>query len=147
MWVFLHWDLVREGLIETINRFEEAELAYMPYPNSWSVGEIILHIASAENGWFQYVVQRRYSLWPKDFMFKDYPSKRRLITILDEVHRETKELLEKLSEKELEKTIVFPWDGSANLGWIVMHVLEHEIHHRGELSMILGILGREGLDV
>jgi len=33
------------------------------------------------------------------------------------------------------------------LGWIIWHVLEHEIHHRGELSLILGLLGREGLDV
>ena len=31
--------------------------------------------------------------------------------------------------------------------WIFWHVLEHEIHHRGELSLITGILGREGLDV
>jgi uncharacterized damage-inducible protein DinB len=34
-----------------------------------------------------------------------------------------------------------------SLGWIIWHVLEHEIHHRGELSLILGLLGREGLDV
>jgi uncharacterized damage-inducible protein DinB len=26
-------------------------------------------------------------------------------------------------------------------------VLEHEVHHRGELSLIHGLLGREGLDV
>jgi len=24
--------------------------------------------------------------------------------------------------------------------------MEHEIHHRGELSLILGLFGREGLD-
>ena len=33
------------------------------------------------------------------------------------------------------------------LRWIIWHVLEHEIHHRGELSLALGLLGREGLDV
>ncbi len=31
--------------------------------------------------------------------------------------------------------------------WIFWHVLEHEIHHRGELSLILGFLGKQGLDV
>jgi uncharacterized damage-inducible protein DinB len=30
---------------------------------------------------------------------------------------------------------------------VIWHVLEHEIHHRGELSLIHGLLGREGLDV
>ena len=34
-----------------------------------------------------------------------------------------------------------------SLQWIIWHVLEHEIHHRGELSFILGTLGRTGLDV
>jgi uncharacterized damage-inducible protein DinB len=29
---------------------------------------------------------------------------------------------------------------------MLWHVVEHEIHHRGELSLILGLLGREGLD-
>jgi len=29
---------------------------------------------------------------------------------------------------------------------MLMHTLEHEIHHRGELSLILGLLGRKGLD-
>ena len=28
--------------------------------------------------------------------------------------------------------------------WIVWHVLEHEIHHGGELSLALGIYGVEG---
>jgi uncharacterized damage-inducible protein DinB len=29
---------------------------------------------------------------------------------------------------------------------MVWHVMEHEIHHRGELSLLLGMLGHEGLD-
>jgi uncharacterized damage-inducible protein DinB len=31
--------------------------------------------------------------------------------------------------------------------WIIRHLLEHEIHHRGELSLLLEILGRTGLDL
>jgi len=29
---------------------------------------------------------------------------------------------------------------------MLWHVMEHEVHHRAELSLILGLLGREGLD-
>jgi uncharacterized damage-inducible protein DinB len=29
---------------------------------------------------------------------------------------------------------------------MILHVIEHEIHHRGELSLKLGLLDREGLD-
>ena len=36
---------------------------------------------------------------------------------------------------------------SVKLGWIIWHVLEHRSPHRGELWLILGLLGRDGLDV
>jgi uncharacterized damage-inducible protein DinB len=39
------------------------------------------------------------------------------------------------------------WGEPIPLRWIIWHVLEHEVHHRGELSLILGLLGKEGLDV
>ena len=29
---------------------------------------------------------------------------------------------------------------------MIEHMIDHEIHHRGELSLILGLLGREGLN-
>jgi uncharacterized damage-inducible protein DinB len=29
---------------------------------------------------------------------------------------------------------------------MISHLLEHEIHHRSELSLILGMLGTDGLD-
>lgn len=32
-------------------------------------------------------------------------------------------------------------------GWVVWHVLEHDIHHGGEISQILGSHGLPGLDV
>ncbi|MBE0697809.1 MAG: hypothetical protein IH586_12880 [Anaerolineaceae bacterium] len=37
--------------------------------------------------------------------------------------------------------------GDATLGVIFMHVLEHEIHHRGEVILMLGLLGIEVPDV
>jgi len=32
-------------------------------------------------------------------------------------------------------------------GWVVWHMLEHEIHHGGELSFTLGCNGLPGVDV
>jgi len=39
------------------------------------------------------------------------------------------------------------WGAQVSLGWIVWHVLEHEIHHRGEVFLMLGLLGIEAPDV
>jgi uncharacterized damage-inducible protein DinB len=32
-------------------------------------------------------------------------------------------------------------------GWVVWHVMEHDIHHGGEMSQILGSNGLSGLDL
>ena len=52
-----------------------------------------------------------------------------------------------LEEPDLDRLIEAPWGKQIILGWIIWHELEHETHHRGELSLILGIVGHEGLDV
>ena len=59
---------------------------------------------------------------------------------------ETIEYVTSLADEDLEAEIEAGWGGSFVLMDMLWHVMEHEIHHRGELSLILGILGREGLD-
>jgi uncharacterized damage-inducible protein DinB len=40
-----------------------------------------------------------------------------------------------------------PWDEDLPLRWIIWHVLEHEISHRGEIYLMLGLMGMEAPDV
>ena len=63
---------------------------------------------------------------------------------MNQTHLKTADLLQSLDEPDLARKVT-PEGGSVY--WVFWHVLEHEIHHRGELSLIHGLLGREGLDV
>ena len=145
--LFSHWRLIRKGLISVIEEFEEPELSYQPYSDSWPVGQIMVHIANAEEGWFRYVVTKEIPEWPSQLQFENYPTRAKILEILDEVHGKTESYLGGLTAQDLSTRILAPWDAPFPLGWIIWHVIEHEIHHRGELSLILGILGKEGLDV
>ncbi len=145
--IFSHWSLVRKGLISVIAKFQEPDLSYQPFPESWTVGQIMVHIANAEEGWFRYVVTREIEEWPGEIKFEKYPTQEKILAILASVHAKTEGYLRSLSEEDLSAGINTPWGESIPLQWIIWHVIEHEIHHRGELSLILGILGKEGLDV
>jgi uncharacterized damage-inducible protein DinB len=145
--LFSHWSLVRKDLIKVIEDFEESDLSYQPFPDSWTVGQIMVHIANAEEGWFRYVVTRELPEWPSYLRFENYPTREKILEILDTVHTKTEEYLGTLTEQDLTTGILAPWEATFPLGWIIWHVIEHEIHHRGELSLILGILGKDGLDV
>jgi uncharacterized damage-inducible protein DinB len=145
--LFSHWSLVRKGLTNVIEKFQEPDLIFKPYPESWSAGQIMVHIANAEEGWFRYAITKEITEWPQELQFENYPTQDKILAILDSVHVKTESYLRSLAENDLDAKILTPWGESIPLQWIIWHVIEHEIHHRGELSLILGILGKEGLDV
>jgi len=141
-----HWEQIRAKLLETIDKFGDEELPYKPFEASWSVGEIMLHIANEEEGEFRYGVTQELKEWPSEYRAEDYPTIESTKSLLADVHSRTVEYLRTLDEIDLDRVIETPWGASIRLSNIIGHVMEHEIHHRGELSLILGMLGREGLD-
>jgi uncharacterized damage-inducible protein DinB len=111
------------------------------------VGEIALHIANTEDGWIRFIARRQITDWPESMISTGTVTKEIIESVLSSVHDETVFFLDSLDLADLEQVIETPWGERLTLGEILWHVIEHEIHHRGELSLILGLLGREGLDV
>ncbi len=144
--MFSHWEQVRNDLLKTINKFTEEELTFVPYDGSWIIGQIMLHIADCEDNWLHGVVRREFEPWIF-YEFEFYPNKALILEQLYKAHSRTVKFLETLDENNLDDKYAIPNGEEFTLRWIIWHVLEHEIHHRGELSMALGLLGREGLDV
>jgi uncharacterized damage-inducible protein DinB len=51
-----------------------------------------------------------------------------------------------MTDEALAAEVELAWGGTARPVDMLWHVIEHEVHHRGELSLLLGLLGRQGLD-
>lgn len=54
--------------------------------------------------------------------------------------------LRRWTSEDLDASIVRP-DRTHHRGWVVWHVMEHDLHHGGAISQILGSNGLPGLDV
>ncbi|MEJ2597122.1 MAG: DinB family protein [Anaerolineales bacterium] len=141
-----HWKNVRTGLLETIDKFDQAELDFKPYAGRWSVRQLILHIAQEENGEFNYGIRQVMDEFPPEYDPQRYPTLESVKSLLASVHAQTIKYLQTLNARDLEKEILAPWGTSYQQMEMIGHLIEHEIHHRGELSLILGILGKQGLD-
>lgn len=141
------WSHIREGLSETIEKFADGDLNYIAFENGYSVKQIILHIAHEEYGEIQYGLTRKIDEFPPRFRENEYQRLKPIKTLLASVHNETISFLESLDDNELEDEFEAQWGETKPLIDFIVHVIEHEIHHRGELSLILGLLGRVGLDV
>jgi uncharacterized damage-inducible protein DinB len=141
------WESVRDGLDTTLDKFADADLDFTPFPGAMRVGELILHLAHEVYGEFHLGIVQDIQAFPAPYPAEEYPSLTRIRAVPESVHPETMAYLGELEEAELERVIVTPWGSSSRQIDLLGHILEHEIHHRGELSLILGMLGRIGLDV
>jgi uncharacterized damage-inducible protein DinB len=54
--------------------------------------------------------------------------------------------LRRWTAEDLNASVVRP-DRTHDRGWVVWHVMEHDLHHGGEVSQILGSNGLPALDL
>lgn len=141
-----HWRAVRSGLLLALDRLADEQLAFVPREGMWSLGTVARHIANAEEGWFRYVATRELEAWPT-FVEQEPATVESIKDLLAEVHDCTETYLETVDDADLDGAIAVPWGETITLRWILWHVLEHEIHHRGEICLMLGLLGMEAPDV
>ena len=103
------------------------------------VRDIFIHSLQAEHFWI-----RRLSGKNAEEIFKTpftkYADINAIQKYADEVEAETNKYLKALTEKELQSTFKYKgWDSKPKqnkIEDILMHVIEEEIHHRGELNCI-----------
>jgi uncharacterized damage-inducible protein DinB len=141
-----YWENVRAGLVATIDKFDQAELDFKPLAGGWSVRQLILHIAQEENGEFNYGIRQVIKEFPSEYNPELFPTLEAIKSLLTSVHIQTIEYLQRLKAEGLKKEILTPWGKTYQQIEMIGHLIEHEIHHRGELSLILGLLGKQGLD-
>ena len=144
--LFGHWRTIRRGLFAALDLLDDEQLTFTPREGLWSLGTVAVHIAEAEEGWFGYVVTRELEKWP-DWSLQDYVTVAAVKALLAEVHDRTWAYLETQDESDLDRIIDAPWDEQFPLRWVIWHVLEHETSHRGEIYLMLGLMGMEAPDV
>ncbi|MCL5998836.1 MAG: DinB family protein [Chloroflexi bacterium] len=144
--LFSHWNVIRQGLFQALDKLSDEQLRFVPREGLWSLGIVACHIAEAEDGWFRYVVRRELDAWP-EYPAADYLSIASVKALLGEVHDRTEKYLTTVPVDALDQVIDLPWSERMTLRQVVWHVLEHEIHHRGEIFLMLGLMGMQAPDI
>jgi uncharacterized damage-inducible protein DinB len=143
--MFTRWNKVRQGLLDALDKLSDEQLDFTPRAGLWSVREIVVHIAGTEDGWLRHYAANR---WHENLLKPaDYPTRASLKTLLDEQHAVTTVQFADDIEAALARVCTLPWGPQVTMDWAVWHVMEHEIHHRGEIYLMLGLLGHEAPDV
>ncbi|MCE5260280.1 MAG: DinB family protein [Chloroflexi bacterium] len=143
------WDDVLKNLYAALDLLRDDQLAFTAHEGLWSLGQTACHIAGTEEDFLRHRCYGRWGGEECDYQLKDYPSVSALKNLLADVHARTTadfSAVEDLAAR-LEQPAVMPWGPTVTWRWAVWHVLEHTIHHRGEIFLMLGLQGMEAPDV
>jgi uncharacterized damage-inducible protein DinB len=139
------WGKVRAGLVNALDLLSDSQLDFTPRAGLWSLRETVVHIAGTEDGWLRYYTANRWHA--NQFEARHYLTVASLKALLAEVHAVTQQQFAQNPDALFAQVCSLPWGAQTSLGWAVWHVLEHEIHHRGEVYLMLGLMGMEAPDV
>jgi uncharacterized damage-inducible protein DinB len=125
-----------------------------PAQKIWPLGQIIQHIISVRAGWFSYTLQdadkvmNEYMLWGQ----RDSPerSAAELVRGLEETWSFIESRLQSWTPTDYARTFPDEMDGQTydvSRSWVMYHVLEHDLHHGSEVSLILGMNGLQPIEI
>lgn len=150
------WDVYQQHLVAAIAPLTSEQLALRSSPQNWSVGMIATHIVATRVWWFHmWMGAGNAELAPLEEWDKDGQPTRsaaELVTGLEMSWQMIQNALANFTPADLAQTFQYPYPGKENRSqrsrqWIIWHVLEHDIHHGGELSSILGAHGLAAVDL
>ena len=137
---FDHWNKIWRDLMRGVSMLDDEHLDFRPAKTyERTVGDILRHIINLELGWIHFVVRRHLDEWPAEDATQ-LDSVEAIRQEMERVHKETTGYLSSLPVEEFTRIVQVPDDGAPKLSWILWHVLEQEIHHRGEFYLCLSLL-------
>jgi uncharacterized damage-inducible protein DinB len=143
-----NWKVYQDDLKAAIAPLTAAQLALRAAPSLRPIGEIAAHIIAARVAWFngclgeggQDVAPMRHWDEPGGPL-DDTPA---LLRGFDISWKLMAGALARWSPADMRKTFGQEWRGDHYVqprSWVVWHVLEHDLHHGGEVSLTLGMHG------
>ncbi|HLG63963.1 MAG TPA: DinB family protein [Ktedonosporobacter sp.] len=150
---YTSWKAYQEHIKGALAPLTAAQLKLRAAPHLRSIGENALHIIGCRVHWFTDFLgedggeeMKMYAEWNEAGleMGGPIPTAAELAQGLDRTWQFMASCLARWSPDAMRQTFPDNWDGKqvdVSRAWVVWHVMEHDLHHGGELSLILGMHG------
>jgi uncharacterized damage-inducible protein DinB len=150
--VFEGWDSHHTSLVNAIAPLTATLLAYRPAPHLRPVGEIANHIAKGRVGWFARMgapgaaeLLKEAEAW--DEQDGTVLNAEELVRRLEASWQMVQQTLQQWTVADLARTYRQPYQGkiyAVSHQWTIWRILTHDIHHGGEIAVMLG---SQGIDI
>jgi len=136
------WEKVRGRTRRVVDLIPDDRLEWTWAPGKFTLGDVVRHLAGIERDMYAENARLRPSRYRGHGReLADGPAAVR--AYFERLHAESMEIFRSLSESDLEEKCETPAGARITVGKWLRLMVEHEIHHRGQLYMALGMLGVE----
>nr|BBH87039.1 hypothetical protein KTC_17900 [Thermosporothrix sp. COM3] len=147
------WKEYQEHVKEALSSLNAEQLALRAAPHLRSVGENAMHIIGVRIGWFTQTLGEEFSEEMGAYLKRNGDALQQgepVLTAAELAHgfdltwQLIANCLARWSPLDMQQTFPDEWDGKQvylSRAWVVGHVMEHDIHHGGEISFTLGMHG------
>jgi len=148
------WQNYQNQLSVALARLSPEQLALRAAPGLRSIDELARHVIAVRAGWFHFNLEEGDEDFGA-FQKWDGPgslprSADELASGLEKTWQVMQEVLGRYTLADLQAPVEDEWDGQTytyTRGWVIWHVMEHDIHHGGEIAYSLGMHGLTAPDI
>lgn len=148
------WDNYQRQLVDVIAPLSAEQLELSAAPHLRPVFMLAQHIVTVRAGWFYFVLKKELPELLEICQW-DQPEQRRirsaaeLVSGLETTWQVIQDSLESWTPADLDQ-IFYDTDENdqevpVTLQWVLWHLIEHDMHHGGELSFMLGMHNVPGI--
>ncbi len=134
-----YYERVRERTLRVVNCIPRDKIEWMYQEGKFTLGDIVRHLAALERYMFAENVQGKPSRYPGHGreLAEGFEN---VLVYFKRMHEETVAIIEQLSPEDLHKKCATP-NGTPITVWKWLRAMvEHEIHHRGQIYLYLSML-------
>ena len=121
-----------------IEQLDEEDIMREPIEGSRPLGEVILHLLRSIEYYSRGLAEANWD--PLPYTLEDFSSASSIKTLAKDVFSRTKTYIEKLVSVDLNQ-VVDTFNRPATLSEILLELIEHSIHHRGQITVYYRLLG------
>lgn len=152
--IYDNWREYNSKLRNAIAPLTDEQLRLQPAPHMWPVQQMVQHIVCVRAGWFSGTLQDSDPAMEAYMEWGQYESPPRspaeLARSLDETWAFIEARLKRWTPEDGAQTFPDEYEGKVwhvSRSWVIYHVMEHDLHHGGEVSLILSMHGVKGVDI
>jgi len=141
------WEAYQNLFIPVISSLTNEQLDLRPAPHLRSIREALNHIIAVRVRWFHNAMGEKCeepiaTIGQWDHQGQPVRDAAELIEGLQKSFQFVQECLSRYTPTDLDYIFSGSWQGesySFSRQWVIWHVIEHDLHHGGEVSLTLGI--------